>query len=39
RNARLGRNPKTGQSVKISAKQVPCFRAGKDLKERVDHSK
>ena len=36
RNPRLGRNPKTGDSVKLEAKSVPPFTAGKELKERVD---
>ena len=36
RNPRLGRNPKTGDSVKLEAKSVPHFEAGKELKERVD---
>lgn len=33
---RLGRNPKTGDSVNLSAKSVPYFKAGKELKARVD---
>ncbi|OOF49015.1 integration host factor subunit beta [Rodentibacter trehalosifermentans] len=36
RQPRLGRNPKTGDSVKLDAKCVPHFKAGKALKERVD---
>ncbi|MDG6882674.1 Integration host factor subunit beta [Phocoenobacter uteri] len=36
RQPRIGRNPKTGDSVKLTAKYVPHFKAGKDLKERVD---
>jgi integration host factor subunit beta len=31
-----GRNPKTGQHVKIAPKKLPFFKSGKDLKERVD---
>ena len=31
-----GRNPKTGERVKIKPKRVPFFKAGKELKERVD---
>ena len=31
-----GRNPKTGERVKIKAKKLPFFKAGKELKERVD---
>jgi len=36
RNARVGRNPKTGASVMVPAKVVPHFKPGKDLRERVD---
>ena len=36
RKARLGRNPKTSESVQIPAKKVPKFRAGKALKESVN---
>jgi len=35
RKARMGRNPATGKSIKIPAKQYPAFKAGKTLKERV----
>jgi integration host factor subunit beta len=31
-----GRNPKTGESVKVSPKKLPVFRAGKELKELVN---
>jgi len=31
-----GRNPKTGEWVKIKPKKLPYFKAGKELKERVD---
>jgi integration host factor subunit beta len=31
-----GRNPKTGQKVKIKPKKMPFFKVGKDLKVRVD---
>ena len=36
RNARNGRNPKTGSKVQVPAKHVPHFKAGKELRERVD---
>jgi len=36
RGARVGRNPRTGQSVDVPAKHVPHFKAGKELRERVD---
>ncbi len=40
REPRVGRNPKTGDSVKLSGKNVPHFKPGKDLRERVDkHAK
>lgn len=32
RRAREGRNPKTGAQVKVEAKRIPFFRAGKELK-------
>jgi integration host factor subunit beta len=32
-----GRNPKTGQKVTISPKKLPFFKAGKELKERVNY--
>lgn len=35
RSAREGRNPQTGASMKIEARTVPVFRAGRGLKERV----
>ncbi len=35
RKARKGRNPQTGETIKISATKVPKFRAGKALKEIV----
>ena len=31
-----GRNPKTGTKVQVPAKYVPHFKAGKELRERVD---
>jgi integration host factor subunit beta len=31
-----GRNPKTGEKVKVSSKKLPFFKAGKELKDRVD---
>lgn len=36
---RLGRNPKTGAAVEVPSKYVPHFKAGKELKERVDESR
>ena len=37
RASRIGRNPKTGQSVELSEKCVPHFKAGKELRERVNN--
>jgi integration host factor subunit beta len=39
RPARKGRNPRTGDEVFVKEKHVPFFRAGKELRERVDSSK
>ena len=36
RDARVGRNPKTGTRVDFPAKKVPFFKAGKGLRELVD---
>lgn len=36
RDARVGRNPRTGTSVKVDEKTVPFFKVGKELRERVD---
>jgi len=36
RPPRVGRNPKSGEKVSVPAKWVPHFKAGKELRERVD---
>ncbi|MEW5782863.1 MAG: integration host factor subunit beta [Pseudomonadota bacterium] len=36
RPPRIGRNPKSGAKVEVPAKYVPHFKAGKELRERVD---
>ena len=36
RPARTGRNPRTGEQVTVPEKYVPHFKAGKELRERVD---
>jgi integration host factor subunit beta len=36
RPPRMGRNPKTGDSVEVPHKHVPHFKPGKELRERVD---
>lgn len=39
RPPRMGRNPKTGESVALSKKYVPHFKPGKELRDRVDASR
>lgn len=36
RAARTGRNPQTGEEIKIEASKIPAFKPGKKLKEAVD---
>ena len=36
RDARTGRNPRTGEAVPVDEKSVPFFKAGKELRERVN---
>ncbi|MBY0563618.1 MAG: integration host factor subunit beta [Hyphomonadaceae bacterium] len=36
REARTGRNPRTGQTVKVEAKRVPFFKPGKELRLQVN---
>ena len=36
RSARSGRNPRTGETIKIDASNVPGFKAGKALKDAVN---
>src|SRR5664279_3764332 len=36
RNARIGRNPKTGQRVEVPAKRVPFFKPSKELRDSVN---
>jgi integration host factor subunit beta len=36
RDPRTGRNPRTGSAVEVSAKAVPYFKPGKELRERVN---
>lgn len=38
REPRLGRNPKTGETVELSGKHVPHFKPGKEMRERVNDS-
>ena len=36
RDARMGRNPRTGESVAVDAKRVPYFKPGKEMRERLN---
>ncbi len=38
RPPRIGRNPKTGESVALSGKHVPHFKPGKELRDRVNEA-
>jgi len=36
RDARVGRNPRTGDPVSVNAKRVPYFKPGKEMRERLN---
>ncbi len=36
RDARTGRNPRTGEQVSVPAKRVPYFKPGKEMRERLN---
>ncbi len=36
RDARTGRNPRTGETVEVQAKRVPYFKPGKEMRERLN---
>ena len=38
RDARQGRNPKSGEKVFVNTRRVPFFKVGKELKERINKS-
>jgi integration host factor subunit beta len=38
RDARVGRNPRTGEQVEVDAKKVPYFKPGKEMRERLNLS-
>ena len=38
RDPRVGRNPRTGETVHVPGKHVPFFRTGKELRQRVDNA-
>lgn len=37
RDGRQGRNPKSGENIFIESKRVPFFKAGKEIKERINN--
>ncbi|MBO4384917.1 MAG: HU family DNA-binding protein [Clostridia bacterium] len=39
RTARVGRNPRTGEQIKIAAARVPAFKPGKAMKDMVNKKK
>lgn len=39
RNARMGRNPKTGEKVQVESKKVPFFKAGKSINDALNNKK
>ena len=36
--ARVGRNPRTGDSVRVAEKHIPFFKTGKQLRDRLNQS-
>jgi integration host factor subunit beta len=36
RGSRTGRNPRTGEAVSVSAKYIPYFKTGKELREKIN---
>lgn len=38
RNARIGRNPRTGENVDVHKKVAPFFKTGKELRERLNQT-
>ncbi|MFK3888452.1 integration host factor subunit beta [Sphingomonas sp. NPDC079357] len=36
RDARVGRNPRTGETVEVDAKRVPFFKPGKEMRQRLN---
>lgn len=39
RGSRVGRNPRTGEAVAVSEKQIPFFKTGKELREQLNGKK
>jgi integration host factor subunit beta len=38
RGSRIGRNPRTGETVEVGGKYIPYFKTGKQLRERLNPS-
>ncbi len=38
RDARVGRNPRTGETVEVSEKVIPVFKTGKEMRLRLNHA-
>ena len=38
RDARIGRNPRTGDTVRVAEKHIPFFKTGKQLRDRLNQS-
>ena len=38
RDARIGRNPRTGEAVQVDAKRVPYFKTGKQLRNKLNNN-
>jgi integration host factor subunit beta len=38
REARMGRNPRTGEAVNVAAKRVPYFKTGKQLRDKLNEN-
>ena len=38
RDARIGRNPRTGGSVRVAEKHIPFFKTGKQLRDRLNQN-
>lgn len=38
RDARIGRNPRTGEAVNVAAKRVPYFKTGKQLRDKLNNN-
>ena len=38
RDARIGRNPRTGEAVQVDAKRMPYFKTGKQLRDKLNNN-